>query len=505
MNGRRRWTRSAVTALIPILAAGCVYFPTLGERTKTVAQTPNPDTRLAQAMAAYGVSPRALLVEDEHLALTARLDMIDAADETIDLQYFIWQNDPSGLLVIKKILAAADRGVRVRALLDDVQLEGLVDRLNALDEHPNIEVRIFNPFSVRMRYRLWLFRVAEFSIDGARLNHRMHNKLLVVDNHLAILGGRNIGDDYFGRSVGRNFIDTDIMLSGPIVPELSSGFDVYWNSRWAYPVNALGNLSIIPDDLGRLRQRVDARLSEHPDLNALERDDAFDETIAQWGEGPSLDAWSTVIDDPDVSWFDRPDEIAADLAEVALQAEKEVLVVAPYLIPTRNLLDIAETLVDRGVRIVAITNSLTTNDVVLAQAAYARYRKRILDMGVELYEMHGQPELAKGLISEEICLHSKYIIVDRQTVFVGSTNLDPRSLYLNTELGVVLESEALVDLLTRSFLDLIRPENAWRVVYGTEGFEWHSAEGVVYEAPAKSAWQRWRYRLLSLLPLQNQL
>ena len=209
------------------------------------AQEPDPQSRIGQLLGGgRGVPARGLLVEASDLALTARIDMIDAADATIDAQYFIWQNDPTGVLVIQKLLDAADRGVRVRALLDDVQLTGFVDRLNALDDHPNIEIRIFNPFSVRFRYPLGFIRIAEFAIDGARLNHRMHNKLMVADNQLAILGGRNIGDDYFGRNPKRNFVDTDILLSGDIVPELSRGFDSYWNSRWAYPVSALMEFSL---------------------------------------------------------------------------------------------------------------------------------------------------------------------------------------------------------------------------------------------------------------------
>lgn len=495
----------AVIAVLVLVAAGCVYLPAFEDAVVTHAAPPDPQSRIGVRLgeAANG-APRALLIDDAHLALTSRLDMIDAADTSIDAQYFIWQNDPTGILVIEKLLAAADRGVRVRGLLDDVQLEGLVDRLSALNEHPNIEIRIFNPFSVRMRFGLGLFRLAEAAIDGNRLNHRMHNKLLVADNQLAMLGGRNIGDDYFGRGELRNFIDTDILLSGSVVPELSEGFDTYWNSEWTYPVEALINWSLLSVDLDTVRARIQARLAEQPDLHSLRAPATF-EAIGRLLVGPPLTWSTTVVDDPNVAWFDRPDEMAAELTEIALTAQREVLIVTPYLIPTQNLLDIGATLIERGVKITVLTNSLETNDVVIAQASYGRFRKGLIESGVELYELRGDPEFARADSAKEIALHSKYIIFDDDVVFVGSLNLDPRSLYLNTELGVVLESPQLADQLRNSFRDRIRPENAWQVTSTPDGLQWESSAGIVHRQPAKNRWQRFRYFLLSLLPLSSQL
>jgi putative cardiolipin synthase len=500
-------SRPAGWLLVAALSlCGCVYLPTFEDAVVTHAWPPDPASRIGARLGqASDGSPRALLIESPELALTSRIDMIEAADTSIDAQYFIWQNDPTGILVVEKLLAAADRGVRVRGLLDDVQLDGLVDRLGALDEHPNIEIRIFNPFSVRLRFALGLFRLAEFAIDGNRLNHRMHNKLLVADNQLAILGGRNIGDDYFGRSEKRNFIDTDILLSGEIVPELSSGFDTYWNSEWAYPVRALVNWSLVPVHLDTVRERIRKRLMERPELRSLARESAFEDVIDQLLTGPRLVRSTTVIDDPDVGWSERPDEIAADLTEIALTAQREVLIVSPYLIPTANLLEIARTLIDRGVKITVLTNSLASNDVVIAHASYARYRKGLIEAGVDLYEMRGDPEIANDDIAENISLHSKYIIFDDDIVFIGSMNLDPRSLYVNTELGVVLESPELADSLRESFQTWIGPENAWRVTSTPDGLRWQSSAGVVDRQPAKGSWQRWRSRLLSLLPVSSQL
>ena len=447
----------------------------------------------------------ALLIEDPGFALRSRIDLINASDKSIDVQYFIWQNDPTGILVIEKLLQAADRGVRVRALVDDLQMQGLVSRLSVLHAHPNIDIRIFNPFSMRMRFPLELFRVAEFAIDGNRLNHRMHNKLLVADNQLAILGGRNIGDDYFGFSQQRNFIDTDILLVGNIVEKLSSGFDSYWNSRWAYPVDEMAQIAMRKDDLQMLRQRIDLRLSDYPQLVAMINDFSFDHTFVMLHEGFEILEAATVIDDPSVRWFDRPDEIAAELTKIATNVQREVLIVSPYFVPTANMFEIAKILINRGVKISVVTNSLASNDMVIAHSAYARYRESIIAAGVDLYEMRGDPLFAENDIAEDISLHSKYIIFDDDIVFIGSMNLDPRSLYLNTELGVVLRSPDLANALRSSFYTLIHPDNCWKVSSTGAGLSWTSSAGTLDEEPAESNWQQIRSLLYRMLPVSNQL
>ena len=464
-----------------------------------------PDSRLGELLGTADGLGRAMVVGDPHLALTSRLDLIEAAESSIDVQYFIWQNDPSGVLVIDRLLAAADRGVRVRALIDDVQLEGLVSKINAITRHPNIEVRIFNPFSVRLGMQLRLFRLAEFAIDGNRLNHRMHNKLLVADNQAAIMGGRNIGDDYFGRSTRRNFIDTDLLLSGPIVPELSNGFDVYWNSGWAVPSDELLQLEVAKVQLAAVRERIDERLADHPELTALVVPDRVETLAAELlAAHPLLDAYP-VVDDPDVGWGDRPDEIADILTELAEAAERQILIVSPYLVLTPPLLDLGQLLGEKGVGVQVVTNSLESNDVVIAHAAYARYRGVILDTGTDLYEFRGDPAIARDDPAEDISLHSKYILFDDDIVFLGSLNLDPRSLYLNTELGVILTSPSLAEELTREFEQLTSGGNSWRVVEAESGFEWHSSRGVVDQQPAKSSWQRFRSWLMMFLPVSSQM
>ncbi len=447
-----------------------------------------------------------MVANDPKLALTLRLDLIDVAEHSIDIQYFIWQNDLSGILVIDRLIEAADRGVRIRALVDDIQLDGLVPRLIVIGSHPNIEVRIFNPFSVRVGIGMAenLFRMAEFFIDGNRLNHRMHNKLLVVDNQLALLGGRNIGDDYFGLSTHRNFIDTDLLLSGLLVQELSDGFDTYWNSRWAVPVEELISFTLVSDDLALLRQRIDDRLASYPELTALVDPARIEETIMSLGKAHELDEASILLDSPDVTWGEKPDEIANALAEVTRSTHLEILIVSPYLVPTKRMLDIGRELEERGVKIRIVTNSLASNDVVMAHAAYANFRRTILDIDLELYEFRGDPAIMRNNQAENYSLHSKFILFD-EWIFLGSPNLDPRSLQLNTELAVLLRSQTLSAELRNYFYQLIDPDNAWRVESEANNLVWRSSSGTLDRQPAKSSWQRFQSWLMMLLPVKNQL
>jgi len=492
-------------ACLGILAA-CVYVPRDPERHASYSAPPDAATRIADLI---GPAPegrdRALLIDDPREALVLRLDMIDRADHALDAQYFIWQNDATGILTIEHLLAAADRGVHVRALVDDIQLQGLVGRLNVLNDHPNVEIRIFNPFSVNLRYQLGLFRLAEFAIDGNRLNHRMHNKLMVADNEVAILGGRNIGDDYFAESPERNFVDTDVLLAGPVVQALSGGFDRYWNSRWAYPVEAMLNLTPTFMDLDALRRRIHERLAGQAVVEMVAQARTAPSPLQRLADAPGLDGAETLIDDPAVSWFDRPDQIARELTGTALSARRRVLVVSPYLVLTPGLLEVADELTANGVEIRVLTNSLASNDVVVAHAAYARFRRKLLDAGVELFEFREDSTINPPNGDAYSSLHSKYIVFDDDVVFIGSMNLDPRSLYINTELGIVLRSRALARQFTDDFERLTNPDNAWRVYDTPEGLRWTSSRGVLEQQPARSDWQRTRAALYSLLPLAGQL
>lgn len=497
---------SLVGVLLLLCVSGCVYLPRVGLSTPSHVLPAPENGRIARWLGQDALlQGRANLVADGRDALQVRLDMIDAAQASLDLQYFIWQNDVSGIMVIDHILAAADRGVRVRVLLDDVQLEGLVTKLTALDDHPNVEIRIFNPFSVRWRFRFGVFRLIEFLLDANRLNHRMHNKLLVTDNQVAILGGRNIGDDYFDLSRDRNFVDLDLLISGPAVPPLSEGFDSYWNSRWSYPVNRLLNVSILPDDLDRLRDRITDRLVKAGFGSSTNTRPEMDETFRALRHGARIEHWQVVVDDPEVGWFNKPDELADELTDIALTAEEEILIVAPYLVPSRKLLNLAQELKATGVKIEVITNSLQTNDVVVAQATYSNLRRRILTTGIDLYEFRGDAQVNSTLQADNLSLHPKYMLFDKVNVFLGSMNLDPRSLYLNTELGVYLKAPELAAQLRLHFEQLKHPDNAWQVRLDGTHTIWESSQGTLRKPPAKSQWQRLRHAVYRLLPLARQV
>ncbi|NIP49333.1 MAG: hypothetical protein GWO08_11905, partial [Gammaproteobacteria bacterium] len=305
-------------------------------------------------------------------------------------------------------------------------------------------------------------------------------------------------------STHRNFIDTDLLLSGLLVQELSDGFDTYWNSRWAVPVEELISFTLVSDDLALLRQRIDDRLASYPELTALVDPARIEETIMSLGKAHELDEASILLDSPDVTWGEKPDEIANALAEVTRSTHLEILIVSPYLVPTKRMLDIGRELEERGVKIRIVTNSLASNDVVMAHAAYANFRRTILDIDLELYEFRGDPAIMRNNQAENYSLHSKFILFD-EWIFLGSPNLDPRSLQLNTELAVLLRSQTLSAELRNYFYQLIDPDNAWRVESEANNLVWRSSSGTLDRQPAKSSWQRFQSWLMMLLPVKNQL
>ena len=515
-NGLRGGTRAlaglisqvrsgVILGLTTCLGAGCVYLPQAADDNQTFAIAPQDGDRISKATAIVDGSVRARLIEDPAEALTSRVALVRAADRSIDAQYYTWMRDVSGHLMIREMVAAADRGVRVRVLVDDIHMAGLVDRVQAIDEHPNIEIRIFNPFSVRLRYDLGLFRLLELAIDGGRLNHRMHNKALISDNRLAILGGRNIGNAYFGLAEDLNFLDTDVLVNGQIVRELSVGFDVYWNSRWAYPVDAF--ITVLQPGLEGIRRTIDASIAKHAERLPSEADIDWRALVQRLSASSAVSEFAVIYDAPDVRWFDRPDEMADHLIESAQNVQGEILIASPYLIPTKRLLATADQLGGRGVQFKVVTNSLGSNDLVMAHAGYARFRDELLAQGAQLYELRGDALVGRAgqsAPSRRQSFHSKYMVFDDELVYVGSMNLDPRSVAINTELGVVLRSRQLAGELRSSFETLLHPDNSWRVEKADGGFTWTSSRGTTHREPA-SAWRRFLSFWLSLLPLSGQL
>ena len=457
-------------------------------------------------------------------ALMSRVALADHAKHSIDLQYYVFKNDATGRLLAQRLLVAADRGVRVRILLDDLNLTDVDRVLDALDAHANIEVRLFNPF--RTRNRSTLSKIGQFVLEGRRLNRRMHNKSFVVDNTAAIIGGRNIGNDYFDASSDTNFRDLDLLAIGPVVREASRVFDDYWNSDAAYPVTAFRNAHDTQDDLARLRVAL-AR-----DARAFAQSDYAQATLEELPDGATADRRGEWFWGPAVVVADQPEKVHAgddaaafsigpELKTMVDAAHSEVLLVSPYFVPgdsgTRFLTGLAQ----RGVSTQVLTNSLASTDEPAAQSGYAHYRRQLLEGGVQLYELRpaagaAQP-VTSGGTSSGISLHAKAMVVDREHVFIGSLNMDPRSKLLNTEMGVIIDSAPLAQAVKQFFDTAILPENAFHVVLqkspesesGAAQMTWLWSENgnamSKQSEPGASTQRRLAIFVMGLLPIEGLL
>ncbi|MBX3707679.1 MAG: phospholipase D family protein [Pseudomonadales bacterium] len=444
-------------------------------------------------------------------ALAVRLALIDQAERAIDLQYYIFNGDQTGSLVAERLLAAADRGVRVRLLLDDMGARIGDTRIARLTAHPNIEIRLFNPVTLRSRWLRLLSQVGEFG----RINNRMHNKLMVVDNQVMVTGGRNVGDEYFGLR-DLDFQDIDLIGIGPVSVRASVGFDDYWNDFQSVPVEDVTRIDAGPRDLERLRQRFErlrtARagsayfqaLEGHPALCALD-DDVLEWRwgVFEWLHDPPAKAaaGSTRRGEP---------YLGRQLVGELETTRSELLVITPYLIPGRDLLDRFAALDRRGVRVGILTNSLATTDVLAVHSSYARYRRPLLEAGVVLWELRpgaGQQERPSAFVGDSrASLHAKTFVNDREALFIGSINLDPRSMNINTESGVLVRDPTLAVDAVRLFEAWTRPSHAYRLQLGENGtISWEAGERRAVREPHAGFLRRLVSRLVGLLPIESQL
>jgi putative cardiolipin synthase len=460
-----------------------------------------------EAMLAPGESAHWLLDRNE-LALSARLALVDEAAVSLDLQYFIWQSDASGHLLADRVLHAAERGVQVRILMDDFGVAGRGGDVLSLDAHPLIDVRIFNPWAHRgTRFAT----AAEFLTRAYVLNRRMHNKTLIADGRFALLGGRNIGDRYFG--VYEPFVqdDLDVLVAGPMAREVGATFDAYWNSEHSFPVTLFERdprpRRPIADTSEELH-RVIAQRAETLAPFTLEPSDwspYLEELVATFAPARGDVLWES----PDILDPSRP-RLYDAFKELVASAESEVLISSPYFIPDAGFRALLREKAAEGVRVVVVTNSLATNNHVVAHTGYRRWRRDVLAAGVELYELRADADALSLYItppttSERLGLHTKAVVVDRRRAFVGSPNVDPRSMVLNTEIGIVAEgpefARSVAALVERDTL----PANAWRVTMDEEGWlRWSSGDEVLRRQPAHSFVQRLIEFLLNLLPLKDQ-
>jgi cardiolipin synthase C len=504
---RKTWLALALTIL-----TGCASLPQHVKKPPSAALNDPQDTTLGRMVAASeegkgrNLSGIHLLSSGDE-ALDSLIALADHAERTLDIQYYIIRQDESARSLLQHVRSAADRGVRVRLLVDDLNTSGEDRRFMHLGQHPNVEVRVFNPFPGG-RSAIWS-RILTSISDIPRINHRMHNKLFVADNALAITGGRNIGDEYFTLDAHSNFIDLDVVGAGPIVPQLSASFDAFWNSKYAYPLASLaGPAPAAPAEPPQVPV---------PSAPATSQAQGVAEEDADWLRR-ELDAhllkltWApaTVLADrpakiaSDVS-PDQEETIANNIATLMRSAQQEILVISPYFVPGKEGLSLMRELIARGVHIRIITNSLASTDAPLVHNGYAHYRVALLKMGVELSEV--RPRLGQKrprfhpFRSANASLHAKALVIDRRTVFIGSLNMDERSKHFNSELGLVMRSPEIARQVT-SLIDDISADGSYRLTLDASGhIVWSSGEGmeekVWHHEPETTEMQRLSIKLLA--------
>ncbi|MED5621756.1 phospholipase D family protein [Ideonella sp. BN130291] len=509
-------TRLFLLALLLATMVGCASLPDDVQRTPShtlVAPATAPlsqvaaDARIPDDKSGFWPMPAS------NFALDARLTLIRQARSSLDLQTYLIGNDTIGRLILRELRDAAARGVRVRVLVDDLYTQGLDPLLLGLAAHDNVEVRLFNPFASGRDWSLGRFW--GFATDFRRLNHRMHNKLFIADGAMAIVGGRNLADEYFFRSRDANFLDMELLIAGALVPKLGVFFDSYWNSEQVFPLHSI---------VRSLQPRL-ALQDDFEDRTSGPTDPA---TLPPAGKDSyGAPAFSTALhthqhhfviaeagahaDAPDkgravADAGQKPDTVTVRFMGFMGEAKEETLLFSPYFIPGREGLKRMKAVRDRGVKVRVVTNAMGTSDEPLVNLGYERYRREMLGMGVQLYEISSSrltrdATLKSVLGSSRGRLHAKMAFIDRRLVLVGSMNLDPRSTYTNTEIGIGIRSPELAKMI----LDVYRADD-FNGVYQVQlkpdgsGVQWvgrdKDGEEVLLDEPDIGPWQRFKLWLL---------
>ncbi len=492
-----------------LLVIGCASVPLDNPKETTIAIEDTSQTRQAKNVAKWldgktdvnGFYP----LNQGFDAFGARLLLMDGAEVSIDVQYFLMKSDNAGRVFTAKLLDAADRGVRVRILLDDIFTSVEDELLAMVDDHANIEVRIFNPIARKGIYTLNY--LGHFSMA----NRRMHNKAFIADNQIAVVGGRNIAVEYFQLETTGEFMDFDMLSVGPIVREVSAEFDMYWNHKLAVPMEVL----FTEDDEEKTEERRENLRQKMAEAGNSIYADAINTPVLKQLQNQTVEPYIAearlLVDNPQKLLEDVSDEqqiVANELREVLRAAESEILISTPYFVPGKRGIAFVEELRAKGIRIVLFTNSLATNNHTAVHSAYSSYRKDLLTAGVELWE--ARADAAKITTEEgetqfeQLTLHTKGMVIDRKQVFVGSLNLDPRSIKINTEMGLLINSPELGELLSGRFLKRL-PNLAYRVKLDENGdLTWHGIidgeEVVETTEPQTSGWQRFKAWFLKIAP-----
>jgi len=512
-----------VVMLVALLVSACGGLPQRPELAPQMALQDTGDTALAR-----GVAPKLaahpgqsafypLLAGTDAFAM--RVALVRAAQRSLDVQYYIFDADNTGLTLLAEIMAAADRGVRVRVLLDDIHLARQDRALSAVDAHPNVEVRLFNPFASRN------MRLFEYVTDFRRIDRRMHNKSLTADNQLTIVGGRNIGDQYYG-AADTDFTDLDLLAAGPVVPEVSAVFDDFWNSEAVYPLSALAT-PLAGDEAATQQQKLRTYLNEHA---VAMRATPYGQSVLETGivqlmrEDRLPEYWgkATVIADRAAKVLHPPEDDSTHaipkLVKFLERAQHDLTLISPYFVPPDSAMKWLTDIQKRGVQVRILTNSYGATDVSAVHAGYAPKRRALLEAGIILYELKptAYAELAKEKKrhgpggSSRASLHAKTYMVDRHELFIGSLNLDPRSARLNTEMGIVVDSQALCDMLGQGVDDALL-DAAYQVVLSDDGksLQWVTRENGVLTTydrePDMNAWDHFKQSVMRILPVEEEL
>jgi putative cardiolipin synthase len=523
MSFRQKFHLGLFSILLLLFLGGCMKLPDNSEREASLVISDGENTSLGKEfkpqIEQHPGQSGVILLANGLDAFVGRAVLARLAEKSIDVQYYMFHQDTVGRLLIREFIAAADRGVRVRLLIDDMYGEEADDVWSALATHPNMEVRLYNPFVRGQSKNL------QFVTQTKRVNHRMHSKTYTADNQASIVGGRNIGDEYFDADKDVAFSDLDAMTIGPVVPEVSDEFDQYWNNRHSYPIATLiegvKKESVKAGALDNLRKELD-EFFQQPQTKAY-RDavdhSAFAESLRNktakfsFSEAKIIHDSAEKMTKEDDDW--KEELLMSQLAPYILQAKEEFTLVSPYFVPGQRGADAICKLSKQGVRVRILTNSLASNDVAAVHTGYMRHRKQLLRCGVELYELNEQlkeleakrftwlPGLSKS------SLHAKTMGMDKNIMFVGSFNFDQRSLNINTEIGIVFHDPEIAARSSQHFDEDI-DKVAFRVELIDDSLRWtgidEGGKKVVFDVePYTSFWKRLSVNLMRVLPVDSML
>ena len=491
-----------------VFLGACASAPQVAD--KSVSQfndrgrAESPLVALATSQAESGIR----LLADPSEALQSRLHMAALATTTLDIQYYLWQSDNSGLALTHEVLQAADRGVRVRILLDDIYHSGRDSAYQTLDAHPNVEVRLFNPMGNR-----GAAKQANYAFKKSNFNYRMHNKIFLVDGVAAVLGGRNIGDEYFGQDPSFNFQDMDAIALGEVAAEAGEAFDLFWNAELAFPVTALnGN----PEDMPTAAQTATLAEARKRVIPPGEEDTAA--ATEAWLSALSTELlWTNarvIVDRPDRGTEQPDSAFMALIEDPSLRPEKSMVIQTAYLIPNGPTMGNIEAIGAQGASMKILTNSAQSNNHNSVHAFYVPYRKRLIEAGVDLYEVQGNGSLAGYLdrVGEDgrAGLHTKSMVFDERVSIIGSYNMDPRSRVWNSEIALVVDDAGFAAEVLEEMARDFTPDAAWRLSLDDNGkLLWSGevdGEPVQFNKdPGTSWWTRFVWGVMRIFPLENEL